>query len=156
MPVKLFIHEKKKGDCVCHLMSSSIPVSTYVVPGGTTRWPNAGPMLNKRRRRWANNGPALGQSLVFTSSCRPFPVTGVAPDKHKLAYNYIIPKLGWRRWHWPNVKQHKVSFSRWFYYSACIINCNQPEVLCRAKPKGSNYWANQEAFWLCDGSIIIW
>ena len=38
---------------------------TFSVASNTTWKPNTWLMLAQRRRRWANNSPALGQRLVF-------------------------------------------------------------------------------------------
>ena len=34
-------------------------------PANTIRWPNVGSKLGRRRRRWANIEPTLGQRIVF-------------------------------------------------------------------------------------------
>ena len=34
-------------------------------PANTRHRPDVGPMLDQRRRRWANNGPTLVRCLVF-------------------------------------------------------------------------------------------
>ena len=41
---------------------------TGASPANTTHSPNAGTMLCKRRRRWPNNVPALGERLLFATS----------------------------------------------------------------------------------------
>ena len=38
------------------------------LPANTTHPPNAGAMLCRRRRRWPNNVPALGERLLFATS----------------------------------------------------------------------------------------
>ena len=40
------------------------------MPANTTHATSAGPMLDQRRRRWANIGPALVQRLVFAGETR--------------------------------------------------------------------------------------
>ena len=39
------------------------------LPANTTHSPNAGTMLCQRHRRWPNNVPALGERLLFATSC---------------------------------------------------------------------------------------
>ena len=38
------------------------------LPANMTHSPNAGAMLCQRRRRWPNDGPALGERLLFATS----------------------------------------------------------------------------------------
>ena len=42
-------------------------------PANTTRWSNAGLMLARRRRRWDNISPVLGQRVVFAGKTLMFP-----------------------------------------------------------------------------------
>ena len=61
-------------------------------PANTTHLPNVGPMLDQRRRRWANIGPTLGRCVVFAgwATLFQFPAGG----KYSIMYRGVSVYIG--------------------------------------------------------------
>ena len=67
-----------RADMTAHCADMTADRDDMTAPG--RRQPNAGGMLNQRRRRWSNITLALGERLVFA---------GVGPDGHSAVASVV-------------------------------------------------------------------